>query len=46
LTILKNILYFKKIKSLKVMSQNLYVEVELDPNNPQDDWEHGDNVTF
>jgi len=28
------------------MSQDLYVEVELDPNEAQDEWEHGDNVTF
>jgi hypothetical protein len=30
------------------MSFLLNVEVELDPNTPQDEevWEHGDNVTF
>jgi hypothetical protein len=29
------------------MSQKFNVEVELDPNIPDEDtWEHGDNVTF
>jgi hypothetical protein len=28
------------------MSFNLFVEVELDPNETQEDWEYGDNVTF